>query len=85
MKQSSNKGFASNPIIHKFASSKGGKVRTKKGLGSMPIEKRRAIQSLGGKQSANNRRNGVVKSKKDTSGDIPNLADILGGLDEERL
>jgi Stress-induced bacterial acidophilic repeat motif len=46
----SDRGFALvNPIIHKFISSKGGKVRTKKGLAAMTPEKRKAIASMGGK------------------------------------
>ena len=63
----SNKGIASNPIIHKFASSKGGKVRTKKGLGAMSPEKRREIQSLGGTISANRRREKAEQEARHTS------------------
>lgn len=46
-----NRGFASNPILHKFISVKGGKVRTEKGLAKLSPERRREIASMGGKAS----------------------------------
>lgn len=52
-KRSSNatKGFASNsPVQQKYVSSKGGRVKTKKGLGAMPPDKALEIQKLGGKK-----------------------------------
>lgn len=49
MSQSVNRGIASNPIIHKFASSKGGKRRVKKGLGVLSPERRSEIARMGGK------------------------------------
>lgn len=43
------KGFASNsPVQQKYVSSKGGRVKTKKGLGAMPPDKATEIQKLGG-------------------------------------
>lgn len=45
------KGFASNsPVQQKYVSSKGGRVKTKKGLGAMPPDKAAEIQKLGGKK-----------------------------------
>lgn len=45
------KGFASNsPVQQKYVSSKGGRVKTKKGLGAMPPDKATEIQKLGGKK-----------------------------------
>ena len=62
-----NKGIASNPIIHKFASSKGGKVRTKKGLAKLSPERRREIAVLGGKASAYRRRCEAEQGSQDSS------------------
>jgi len=43
------KGFGSNsPVQQKYVSSKGGRVKTKKGLGAMPPEKAKEVQKLGG-------------------------------------
>ena len=56
-KRSSNatKGFASNsPVQQRYVSSKGGRVKTKKGLGAMPPDKARKIQSMGGKKKWEN-------------------------------
>ena len=48
---SATKGFASNsPVQQKYVSSKGGRVKTKKGLGAMPPDKALEIQRLGGKK-----------------------------------
>lgn len=50
-KRSSNatKGFASNsPVQQKYVSSKGGRKKVPKGLGSMPPEKAAEIQKKGG-------------------------------------
>ena len=44
-------GFASNsPVQQRYVSSKGGRVKTKKGLGAMPPDKALEIQKLGGKK-----------------------------------
>lgn len=50
MKESDNKGIATHPIIHKFASSKGGRVRVPKGLAMLSEERRREIAIMGGKK-----------------------------------
>jgi hypothetical protein len=55
MSDSANKGIATNPIIHKFASAKGGRVKTKKGLAKLSPERRGEIASLGGKAKNENR------------------------------
>ena len=78
----SNKGFASNPIIHKFASAKGGRRKVKKGLAALPPERRKEIASMGGVAKRDN------KGKKERpEGDRPRLGDydlegILGNIDE---
>lgn len=70
-------------IIHKAASSKGGKIRGKKGLAAMSPEKRREIQSKGGKaRHVNNNRTKAEQTPKDTSKGISILETILGDLDE---
>lgn len=46
---SATKGFASNsPVQQKYVSAKGGRVKTKKGLGAMPPDKAKQIQKQGG-------------------------------------
>lgn len=45
-----NLGFATNPIIHKFLSAKGGRVRKPKGLAKLSPERRREIAILGGRK-----------------------------------
>jgi hypothetical protein len=57
MSESVNKGIASNPIIHKFASSKGGKRRVPKGLAKLSPERRKEIAAMGGKKKYENLRN----------------------------
>lgn len=43
-----NSGFASNsPIQQRFTSAKGGRVKTKKGLGAMDPDRARVIQLAG--------------------------------------
>ena len=75
-----NKGIASNPIIHKFASSKGGKVRTKKGLATLSPERRREIAVLGGKTSADRRRREAEQGSQDSSME---RHQIPGDIDEQ--
>lgn len=70
-------------VVHKAASSKGGRVRTKKGLAAMSPEKRREVQSKGGKARYGNKSNeGAKQTQEDTGGDSPQLADILGDIDD---
>ena len=79
-----NKGIASNPIIHKFASSKGGKVRTKKGLATLSPERRREIASLGGTTSANRRRDKARQDQANSSMEEAGaMARIPGNVDEQ--
>jgi len=75
------------PIVHEQASRKGGSVRKKKGLASLPTERRKQIASQGGKQSAENYRSKKgAKSEKVNSGEYsPRLADLLGDIDEKEL
>ena len=50
------KGFAiSHPLIHKFLSAKGGRVRTKKGFAALSPERRKEIAASGGKAKYENR------------------------------
>ena len=71
------KGFASNsPVQQKYGSAKGGRVKTKKGLGAMPPDKAAEIQRLGGKK-----RQTLMREEKDgkdsiPSGDISNPTEV---------
>ena len=63
----STKGFASNsPVQQKYISAKGGRVKTKKGLGAMPPDKALEIQKLGGKKRQQ-LRNSVLTDSEDVS------------------
>ena len=63
----STKGFASNsPVQQKYVSAKGGRVKTKKGLGAMPPDKALEIQKLGGKK-----RQTLMREEKDGKDSIP--------------
>lgn len=78
-------GFQDMPrIVHEAASRKGGKLKIRKGLGSMSEEKRKQIASMGGKaRHANKDRGTEDKGKKagSTMG-TPRLADVLGDIDD---
>lgn len=67
----SNKGIASNPIIHKFASAKGGRRKVPKGLARLPEERRREIASMGGLAKRDSKR-----SEERPEGDSPRLGDL---------
>ena len=70
-------------VVHKAASSKGGRVRTKKGLAAMSPEKRREVQSKGGKTSVENkRRRGDKQTQEGTGGSPSVLEAVLGNIDE---
>lgn len=69
-------------VVQKAASSKGGKIKTLKGLGAMSPEKRREIQSMGGKASAKNRSNKAGKKEVSPRTVEVNLADLLGDINE---
>lgn len=51
-------------VVHKAASSKGGKIRGRKGLAAMSPEKRREIQSKGGKARHGDNDNKAAKQGK---------------------
>ena len=51
-------------VVHKAASSKGGKIRGRKGLAAMSPEKRREIQSKGGKARHEDNDNKAAKQRK---------------------
>lgn len=74
------RGFALNsPAQQKYVSQKGGRVKTKKGLGAMPPEKARKIQSMGGKRKAQ-----VIKERKLNEEDSISDRNGGGSIAEER-
>ena len=78
-KRSSNatKGFASNsPVQQKYVSSKGGRVKTKKGLGAMPPDKALEIQKLGGKKRQQKLREEKNEQDSISSGDTSDPAKV---------
>ena len=76
-------GFQHMPkIVHKAASSKGGKLRVPKGLELLPEEWRKEIAAMGGNAKRANRNKESVTPEKNTGNGGPNLADIFGTLDE---
>lgn len=80
-------GFQDMPeVVHRAASSKGGKVKTPKGLANVSPEKKREIQSKGGKAKYANRNNEGAKQESHNSGGNTHLVErILGNIDEEKL
>ena len=72
-----NKGIASNPIIHRFASSKGGKVTGKKGLATLSEERRKEIAIMGGK-SYHEYRGRQKKAEAAADIRIADIADLDG-------
>ena len=71
-------------VVHKAASSKGGRVRTKKGLAAMSPEKRREVQSKGGKaRYGNNSNTGAKQTQESGSRSTPLLEAILGNIDRD--
>lgn len=77
-------GFQDMPeVVHLAASRKGGKIRTVKGVAAMSPEKRREVQSMGGRASGNKSKKGAKQTQEAESGDIPVLEAILGNIDEE--
>lgn len=61
-----NKGIASNPVIHKFASAKGGRRKVPKGLARLPAERRKEIASMGGYAKRDNKGNKQIQEGEDT-------------------
>lgn len=76
-------GFQDMPeVVHKAASSKGGKIRVKKGLAAIPIEQRKAIQSKGGKaRYGNQSKKGAKQTQDSGGGNTPILEAVLGNID----
>lgn len=68
-------------VVHKAASSKGGRVKTRKGLAAMSPEKRREVQSKGGKTSGNKRNTGAKQTQEDSGGSPSVLEAVLGNID----
>lgn len=67
------RGWAiANPIIHKFASAKGGRVRVKKGIAKLSPERRREIASLGGKAKSENRNTRANAQSEEQQGNNTN-------------
>ena len=70
-------------VVHRAASAKGGRVKTTKGLAAMSPEKRREVQSKGGKTSVENkRRKGAKQTQESGSRSTPLLEAILGNIDD---
>lgn len=77
-------GFQHMPeVVRKAAQSKGGRIRTAKGLAKVSPEKVREIASLGGKaKHANyNSRKGAKQTQNSEGRSLSELADVLGALD----
>lgn len=69
-------------VVHKAASSKGGKIRGRKGLAAMSPEKRREIQSKGGKARHGDNDNKAAKQAQGSGRRGPSVLEtILGGVD----
>ena len=69
-------------VVHRAASAKGGRVKTAKGLAAMSPEKRREVQSKGGKTSVENRsRKGAKQTQEGTGGSPSVLEAVLGNID----
>lgn len=76
-------GFQDMPgVVHRAASAKGGRVKTVKGLAAMSPEKRREVQSKGGKSSANSSSKGAKQAQEGAGGSPPLLEAVLGDIDE---
>ena len=81
-------GFQHMPeVVRRAAQSKGGRVRTNKGLAKVSPEKLKEITSLGGKakHASNQSRNGAEQTQDSEGRSLSELADVLGNLDEEKL
>ncbi len=79
-------GFQHMPeVVRRAAQSKGGKIKTDKGLAKVSPEKVREIASLGGKaKHANyNSRKGAKQTQDSEGRSLSELADVLGNINEE--
>ena len=79
-------GFQDMPkVVHEAASAKGGRVKARKGLAAMSPEKRREVQSKGGKTTYENRsRKGAKQTQEGTGGSPSVLESVLGNIDNGR-
>ena len=69
-------------VVHRAASSKGGKIRGRKGLAAMSPEKRREIQSKGGKARHGDNDRKATKQAQGSGRRGPSVLEtILGGVD----
>lgn len=72
-------------VVHRAASSKGGKIRGRKGLAAMSPEKRREIQSKGGKaRHGDNDSKATKQTQGGGRGGLSVLETILGGIDDKK-
>lgn len=77
-------GFQDMPgVVHRAASAKGGRIRTKKGFALMSPDKRREAQSRGGNNAANRDREGAKPGQASGGDNQQPLADLLGDIDEQ--
>ena len=84
-KMSVNKGIASNPIIHRAASRKGGRARVKKGFAMNPALASEAGRRGGIRKHEIRRKEGAFKEKISTGDYSPRLADLLGDIDVSKI
>lgn len=77
-------GFQNMPeVVHRAASSKGGRVRKPKGLALLSPERRKEIASKGGKAKyGNTNSKGTKQTEANRSGNTHLVERILGTLDE---
>lgn len=79
-------GFQHMPeVVRRAAQSKGGKIKTDKGLAKVSPDKLKEITSLGGKakHASNQSRNGAKQTQADNGRSLSELADVLGDIDEQ--
>ena len=79
-------GFQHMPeVVRRAAQSKGGKIKTDKGLAKVSPDKLKEITSMGGKakHASNQSRNGAKQTQADNSRSLSELADVLGDIDEQ--
>ena len=73
-------------VVHRAASSKGGKMRGRKGIAAMSPEKRREIQSKGGKARNGDNDRKATKQAQGSGRRGPSVLEtILGGVDDSDI
>lgn len=76
-------GFQDMPdVVHSAASRKGGRIKVKKGFAVNPELAREAGRKGGLSKHGNRSITGAEQAKEDTRRDGPQLADILGDINE---